>query len=108
MALSQAEKQRRYRERQLGYHPGKYGLECRKKRIQCLVTFTTWCKLGRLAYYHGCSMTRIIEDLVANAEATVIGQIPGSDVHAYLGAKLQRNQINSRSLRLVDRKLTTA
>src|SRR5262245_51734860 len=92
MALSQAEKQRRYRERQLGYHPGKYGLECRKKRIQCLVPFTTWCKLGRLASYHGCTMTKLIEDLVANAEKTVIGQIAGTDVDAYLREKLQRNR----------------
>jgi len=91
VALSPAEKQRRYRERHLGYHPGKHGIECRKKRIQYFVSFHTWVVLDRLAQFHGCSMTKLIEHIVADAEAAVIRQIPGTDLHAYLKGELQRD-----------------
>ena len=91
MAFSQAEKQRRYRERHLGYDLGKNGFERRKKRIQYFVSFHTWVKLGRLAHYYDCSITTLVEKLIADAENAVIDQIPASSVSAYYGAELQRN-----------------
>lgn len=95
MALSQAEKQRRYRERHLKHDLGKNGFERRKKRTQYFVSFHTWVKLGRLAHYYGCSMTMLIEKLITDAEKSVIDQIPASDVTAYYRAELQRNPVQN-------------
>jgi hypothetical protein len=84
MALSQAEKQRRYRERHLGY-------DGEKERLQCFVSFRTKLKLKRLAHYHGCSVTTLIDNLAAEAEDLLVRQLAPSDINAYYDAKLQHN-----------------
>jgi hypothetical protein len=82
MALSQAEKQRRYRERHLA-HDGE------KQRIQCVVSVWTKLKLKRLAHYHGCNLTILIEKLAADAEEAIVFQIPSCDIGTYYDGKLQ-------------------
>ena len=82
MALSQAEKQRRYRERHLG-HNGE------KQRIQCVVGLRTKLKLKRLAHYYGCSVTTLIENLAADAEEVIVREIASRDIGDYYSAKLQ-------------------
>ena len=84
MALSQAEKQRRYRERHLG-HDGE------KQRIQCVVSLRTKLKLKRLAHYYGCSVATLIENLAADAEEVVVRRIASCDIGTYYDAKLQCN-----------------
>ena len=84
MALSQAEKQRRYRERHLGY-------DGEKQRLQCFISFHTKLKLKRLAHYHRCSVTTLIKNLAADAEGALIRQLDPSHVNAYYDAKLQCN-----------------
>jgi hypothetical protein len=64
MALSRAEKQRRYRERHLG--------DGEKQRIQCVVSLCTKLKLKRLAHYYGCSLTTLIENLAADTEGLIV------------------------------------
>jgi hypothetical protein len=81
MALSQAEKQRRYRERHLG--------DGEKQRIQCVVSLRTKLKLKRLAHYYGCSLTALIENLAADAEELIVRQIASRDIGDYYSAKLQ-------------------
>jgi len=76
MALSQAEKQRRYRERHLGY-------DGEKQRIQCLVSLGTKLKLKRLAHYYGCTLTTLIEKLAADAEKVLVRQIASCDLVDY-------------------------
>ena len=82
MALSQAEKQRRYRERHLGS-------DGEKHRIQCVVSIRT--KLKRLAHYYGCNLTALIEKLALDAEEAIIYQIPSRDIGIYYDGKLQCN-----------------
>jgi hypothetical protein len=81
MALSQAEKQRRYRERHLG--------DGEKQRIQCVVSLRTKLKLKRLAHYYGCNLTTLIENLAADAEELIVRQIASRDIGDYYSAKLQ-------------------
>jgi hypothetical protein len=82
MALSQAEKQRRYRERHLGDNG-------EKQRIQCVVGLRTKLKLKRLAHYYGCSVTTLIENLAADAEEVIVREIASRDIGDYYSAKLQ-------------------
>jgi hypothetical protein len=84
MALSEAEKQRRYRERHLG-------VDGTKQRIQCFLSVHAKAQLDRLASYHGYTVTRIIEDLAAHAERAVLGRLPPKEESAYLDGKLQRH-----------------
>lgn len=82
MALSQAEKQRRYRERHLGS-------DGEKHRIQCVISIRTKLKLKRLAHYYGCNLTSLIEKLAADAEEAIVYQIPSRDIGIYYDGKLQ-------------------
>jgi len=84
MALNQAEKQRRYRERH-------FSEDGEKQRIQCVVSLRTKLKLKRLAHYYGCSLTTLIENLAADAEEVIIRQIASRDIGDYYSDKLQCN-----------------
>ncbi len=85
MAMTPAEKQRRYRERHLNG-------DGTKERIQCVVGFHSKLKLVRLAHYHGYSMTTLIETLAAEAESALLRQLSSDDCNAYYDRRLQRNQ----------------
>ena len=69
MALTSAEKQRRYRERHLGVHGS-------KERIQLFVSVQTKAQLGRVARHYGYTITRIIEDLVKDADRAILDRLP--------------------------------
>ena len=85
MAMTPAEKQRRYRERHL------HG-DGTKERIQCVVCFHAKLKLVRLAHYRGYSITTLIETLAAEAEDKLLRQLSSDDCIAYYEKQLQRNQ----------------
>jgi hypothetical protein len=77
MALTSAEKQQRYRERHLGIHGT-------KERIQFFISVQTRAQLGRLARHYGYTVTKVIEDLAADAERTVLNRLPPRQRTAYL------------------------
>src|SRR5437660_10962146 len=83
MALTSAEKQRRYRERHLGVHGS-------KERIQIFVSVQTKAQLGRLARHYGYTITRIIEDLVKDADRAILDRLPTRQHSTYLDHHEQR------------------
>jgi hypothetical protein len=77
MALTSAEKQQRYRERHLGIHGT-------KERIQLFISVQARAQLGRLAGHYGYTVTKVIEDLAADAERAVLNRLPPGQRTAYL------------------------
>ena len=75
MALSQAEKQRRYRERHLG-------VDGAKERLQCVISVRAKAQLERLARSQGYSVTKMIETLAGDAERAVLDRLTDPDVKA--------------------------
>ena len=71
MALISAEKQRRYRERHLGVHGS-------KERIQLFISVQTKAQLGRLAHHYGHTITKVVEDLVKDADRAILDRLPRS------------------------------
>jgi hypothetical protein len=70
MALSNAEKQARYRERHLG-------VDGEKARLQLFLSADTKAQLDRLAHRKGYTVTALIEELAASAERRVIARLSG-------------------------------
>jgi hypothetical protein len=70
MALTNAEKQARYRERHLG-------AEGEKARVQLFLNASTRAQLGRLARHKDYTVTALIEELVASAERRVTAKLSG-------------------------------
>jgi hypothetical protein len=69
MALTNAEKQARYRERHLENGT--------KTRGHFFLEATTKAKLLRLAHHRNCSVPALISDLAASAERRVTAQLSG-------------------------------
>jgi len=90
VALTSAEKQRRYRERHLGVHGS-------KERIQLFVSVQTKAQLGRLARHYGYTITRIIEDLVKDADRAIFDRLPTRQHSTYLDSHPQRISARSRA-----------
>jgi hypothetical protein len=82
MAMTPAEKQRRYRHRHLG-------VDGHKERLQCMVSAPAKAQLTRLANYPGYSITALIETLAAQAEHTLVDTLPHQDISPYLDGTLQ-------------------
>jgi hypothetical protein len=82
MALTSAEKQQRYRERHLGVHGS-------KERIQLFISVQTKAQLGRLARHHGYTITKVVEDLVKDAERAILDGLPRRQHAAYLDSHQQ-------------------
>jgi hypothetical protein len=99
MALSQAEKQRRYRQRHLGDNG-------EKQRIQCVVSLRTKLKLKRLAHFYGCSLSTLIENLAADAEEVIVRQIASRDIGDYYSQAAVRLSASLRGVRLAKRFLS--
>lgn len=76
MPLTNAEKQRAYRERHLGVHG-------EKARVQLFLSISARAQLGRLARHKGCTVTALIEELVASAERRVTAKLSGKALKAY-------------------------
>jgi hypothetical protein len=68
MALSNSERQRRYRKRRLGAGG-------RHERISCLVCISTKRSVERLAFYFGCTITQMIEKLINDKTADVLSEL---------------------------------
>ena len=83
MALTSAEKQRRYRERHLGVHGS-------KERIQLFISVQTKAQLGRLARHYGYTITKVVEDLVKDADRAILDRLPRRQHSAYLDSHRQR------------------
>jgi hypothetical protein len=80
MPLTNAEKQRAYRERHLGIRGG-------KTRIQLFLSTGTRAQLGRLAHRKGYTVTALIEELVAGAERRVTAKLSAKALKAYYGSE---------------------
>jgi hypothetical protein len=77
MALTAAEKQQRYRERHLG-------IDGAKLRIQLFVNVHSKAQLRRLARHYGYTVTKVIEQLAADAERALLDTLPRRQHTAYL------------------------
>jgi hypothetical protein len=77
MALRNAEKQARYRERHLGENGG-------KRRLTLFIEASTGAQLDRLAHRKGYSVTAGGEELAASAERRITSKLSGKALRAYL------------------------
>jgi predicted DNA-binding ribbon-helix-helix protein len=80
MPLTNAEKQRAYRERHLGIRGG-------KTRIQLILSTSIRAQLERLARRKGYTVTALIEELVASAERRVTAKLSGKALKGYYGGE---------------------
>jgi len=78
MALTNAEKQARYRERHLG-------VDGEKSRVQLFLSATAKAQLDRLARHKGYTVTALIEGLAASAERCTVAKPAGKRLKAYYG-----------------------
>jgi hypothetical protein len=76
MALTNAEKQARYRKRHLG-------VRGTKSRVQLFLSADTKAQLGRLARRKDYTITALIEELVASAERRIAARLSGKALKAY-------------------------
>jgi hypothetical protein len=79
MALTNAEKQARWRERHLDSSDGT------KTRAQFVFDVSTTRQLKRIAAHKGRSVTSLIREWAASAERRIVGQISGKDLKRYYG-----------------------
>jgi hypothetical protein len=82
MALTNAEKQQRFRERHLG-------VDGEKQRVQYFVSVPAKAQLSRLASYRGYTVTQVIEELAAAAERKLLDHLSPAEARAYLDDTLQ-------------------
>ena len=76
MPLTNAEKQRAYRERHLG-------ADGEKARIQLFLSATAKAQLDRLARHKGYTVTALIEELAASAERRTVAKLTGKALKEY-------------------------
>jgi hypothetical protein len=70
MALTNAQKQARYRERHLG-------VDGEKARVQFFLSANTKAQLGRLARRKDYTVTALVEELAESAERRVTARLSG-------------------------------
>jgi predicted DNA-binding ribbon-helix-helix protein len=80
MALSNSEKQARYRERHLG-------VDGEKVRVGLILNATTRAKMDRLARHKGYTITALVEELVESAERRVTSRLTSKALKVYLDGK---------------------
>jgi hypothetical protein len=76
MALTNTEKQARYRERHLG-------VDGEKVRVGLILDAGTRVQLGRLARHKHCTITALVEDLVESAERRATARLSGKALKTY-------------------------
>jgi predicted nicotinamide N-methyase len=81
MALSNAEKQARWRERHLDSTDGT------KMRAQFVFDAGTSAQLKRIAAHKDCSVTALIREWAASAERRITRQLSGKALKAYYDGK---------------------
>jgi hypothetical protein len=77
MALSNAERQARYRERHLKSIDGE------KVRLSVFVDLYARHRMERIARHQGCTVTALIEAWAAKAEQRIINRMTPKEEHAY-------------------------
>lgn len=91
MALKSAEKQQRYRQRHLVHGD--------KQRLQLFIAASTKAQLIRLAGYHNCTLTKLIEKLATEAELAMFRKLPARQADVYLKPKPDARVNRPRRLR---------
>jgi hypothetical protein len=76
MALSNSEKQARYRQRHL--------VHGEKARVGLILNAVTRAKMHRLARHKGYTITALVEELVESAERRVTTRLTGKALKVYL------------------------
>jgi hypothetical protein len=76
MALTNVEKQARYRARHLGVNG-------EKTRVGIILNATARAQMDRLARHKGYTITALIEELVAGAERRITARLSGRVLKAY-------------------------
>jgi hypothetical protein len=76
VALTNVEKQARYRERHLGVNG-------EKARVGLILNASTRAQMGRLARHKGYTITALVEELIESAERRVTGKLTGKALRAY-------------------------
>jgi hypothetical protein len=79
MALTNAEKQARWRERHLKHENGT------KLRAQFIFDLGTTKQLKRVASHKGRSVTSLIREWAASAERRITGRLSNKDLKRYYG-----------------------
>jgi hypothetical protein len=77
MALTNAERQRRYRKRRLG-------LGGKHERISCLVPISTKRSVERLAFHFECTITEMIERLINEKTADILSMLDEEGQYRFL------------------------
>ena len=77
MALTAAERQRRYRERHLG-------IEGAKERMQLFLNVSASVKLKRLAHHDRYTVTKLLEVLATEAEERLLDGLTPQQQNEYL------------------------
>ncbi len=77
MALSNAERQARYRQRHLKSVDGE------KVRLSLFLDLYAHLRLERIARHQGCTITALIEKWAANAEQRIVGRMTPKEEHAF-------------------------
>ena len=76
MALSNSERQRRFRTKRLGAGG-------RHERISCVVTISAKRSIERLASYFGCTITEMIERLIKDKTAEVLQSLGDEEMQRF-------------------------
>jgi hypothetical protein len=79
MAMTNAEKQRAYRERHLGFSG-------EKSRLQLVLAVHARFQLERVARHRGYSVTTLVEELAAQVEREIIDRMTTKQRQAYFDA----------------------
>jgi hypothetical protein len=79
MAMTNAEKQRAYRERHLGFSG-------EKSRLQLVLNVRAKFQLERVARHRGYSVTVLVEELAAQVERRIIDQMTPKQRQEYFDA----------------------
>jgi hypothetical protein len=77
MALSNSERQKRFRKRRLG-------LGGKHERISCLVSISTKRNIERLASHYGCTLTEMIGRLIDEKATEVLSDLTEEDQQKFL------------------------
>jgi len=88
MALKSAEKQQRYRQRHL--------VHGNKQRLQLFIGDSTKAQLVRLAGYHNCTLTKLIEKLVAEADLAMFRRLPARQLDDYVKPRYRPHRLEGR------------
>jgi hypothetical protein len=79
MVMTNAEKQRAYRDRHLGFHG-------EKSRMQLVLSVRARFQLERIARHKGYSVTALVEELAAEVERGIIDRMTLKERQAYFDA----------------------